>query len=335
MRVSLRQIAEKTGDSMNTISRVLRDESGVKAETKSHIRQVAKELGYIPNKIAESLRLGKTNTIGIVSADSSNPFFSEVILGIEEQARAQHYHILLINTEEDPARELEAIQVLIGRQVDGLLMMPVYGERDSKNVAFLRQLTIPFILVGRWLPGLEDHAVLTADYEMAKEITSLFLANGHKDIVHLSGPSYISSTHDRIRGYRAAFEDAGVPISDRHIVGTKGHLEDGRLQINTLIRKEIHFSAVFAFNDLVAIGALRALKENGLRVPKDVEVMGFDDLDYSQYLYSSLSTVRIPKQQLGRLAFEELYRHIQTNGIPFQKKILESRIMLRETTLLE
>jgi len=335
MRVSLRQIAEKTGYSMNTVSRVLRDKSDVKAETKLHIRQVALEMGYIPNKIAKSLRLGKTSTIGIISADSSNPFFSEVILGIEERARSLGYHILLVNTEEDATRELEAIKDLIARRVDGLLLMPVCGEQDKNNVEFLRKLPIPFVLVGRWLPGLEDHAVLTDEYEKAREITSLFLSNGHRNIIHLSGPSYVSSTHDRIRGFRDAMQASQIAISDQSVIGTKGHLEDGRLQINSLIREKVPFTAIFAFNDLVAIGALRALKENGLRVPKDVEVMGFDDLDSSQYLYLSLSTVRIPKQLLGRVAFEELYEHIQRDSAPYQRRIVESRIMLRETTLFE
>ena len=202
MRVSLRQIAEKTGYSMNTVSRVLRDESDVKAETKLYIRQVAQQMGYIPNKIATSLRLGKTSTVGIISTDSSNPFFSELILGIEEQARSRGFHILLVNTEEDAERELEAISDLIARRVDGLLLMPVCGEKDRNNVESLKKLVVPFVLVGRWLPGLEDHAVLTDEYEKSREITSLFLSNGHRNIIHLSGPPYVSSTHDRVRGFQ-------------------------------------------------------------------------------------------------------------------------------------
>ncbi|MGA2547217.1 MAG: LacI family DNA-binding transcriptional regulator [Rectinemataceae bacterium] len=333
MQVSLRKLADRSGFSINTVSRALRDESDVKPETKRSIRQLAEELGYIPNKVAKSLRLGKTNTIGVVSADSSNPFFAEVILGIEDAARAQHYHILLVNTEEDPTREREAIDVLIGRQVDGLLLMPVCGEQS--NTDYLKSLNLPFLLVGRWLPGLEDHAVLTDEYEKAKEITTLFLANGHKDILHLAGPSFVSSSHDRVRGYRDALLNAGVPVREQLIVETDGHTEDGHRQINALVRREISFSAVFAFNDLVAIGALRALKETGLRVPKDVEIIGFDDLDYSRYLYLSLSSVNIPKQQLGRAAFDGLHEHMQNNNFPYAKRTLESRIMLRETTLLE
>jgi LacI family transcriptional regulator len=323
MSVSLKEIAERSGYSVNTVSRALRDEDDVKPETKAAIQAIAQELKYIPNRVATS----------VVSADSSNPFFAEVIRGIEEAARSASYHILLVNTEEDPLREREAIEVLVGRQVDGLLLMPVCGAKS--NVEYLKKLTIPLILVGRWLPGLEEHAILSDEYEMAREVTRLFIANGHRDILHLSGPEAVSSTPDRIRGYRDALEAAGIPFRGELVVGTGGHIEDGHSAINSALRREGRFSAVFAFNDLVAIGALRALKEAGLRVPRDVEVMGFDDLDYSRYLYCSLSSVRMPKQELGRASFEELFGHIQDPEKAYERRVLESRIMLRETTLFE
>ena len=333
MHVSLKELAELSGYSINTVSRALRGEADVRPETKEAIQRLAREKGYIPNTLAKSLRLGKTNTIGVISADSSNPFFSEVIVGIEEAARASDYHILLANTEESPAREREAMEVLVSRQVDGLLLMPVCGERS--NAEYLRSLHLPFLLIGRWLPGLEDHSILTDEYEKSREITSFFIAGGHRDIVCLVGPSFVSSSSDRLRGYRDAFARAGLPVNEDLIVETNGHTEDGHRLINVLARREIPFSAVFAFNDLVALGALRALKEMGLRVPDDVEVMGFDDLDYSRYLHLSLSSVRIPKQELGRMAFRDLFLHMEEPAAPYRQRMLESRIMLRETTRSE
>jgi LacI family transcriptional regulator len=333
MSVSLKQLAIESGFSINTVSRALRDESDVKLETKEKIQALAKELGYVNNGVAKSLRTGKTNIIGVISADSSNPFFAEVILGIEASARSHGYHILLINTEESPVREREAIDLLVGRQVDGLLIMPVCGKHS--NVEYIKALDIPYIIVGRWLPGIEDHSVMSDEYEKAKEVTSLFLANGHKDILHLAGPAYVSSSMDRMRGYRDAHAAAHVSVKEELIVETDGHTEDGHRQINSLIRKERSFTAVIAFNDLVALGAMRALKEAGIRVPKDVEVMGFDDLDYSRYLYLGLSSVRIPKKSMGRAAFETLREHMLNTNVLYNRKTLESRIMLRETTLFE
>ena len=329
----MKAIAQKSGFSINTVSRALRDEDNVRPETKAAIKAIAKEMKYIPNRVATSLRLGTTNTIGVVSADSANPFFAEVIAGIEKAAHARNYHILLSNSDQDPVRELESMEVLVGRQVDGLLLMPVCGE--GNNSEYLKSLPIPYILVGRWLPGHEDHSILSDEYEKAKEITSLFAKNGHREILHLSGPASVSSSADRERGYRDALEAAGIPLREDLIVRTEGHIEDGHREINALIRKELTFTAVFAFNDLVAIGALRALKEAGFHVPKDVEVMGYDDLDFSRYLQLSLSSVSIPKQRLGYESFEELYRHIKCAGASYERREIESRIMLRETTLLE
>lgn len=333
MKTSLKELARKSGYSINTVSRALRDASDVKEGTKLLIQRLASETGYVPNRLAKNLRLGKTNTIGVVSADSSNPFFAEVILGIEDAARACNYHILLVNTEDSCAAERDAIDTLVERQVDGLLIMPRFG--DESNIAQIRLLNLPFILVGRRLPGLEDHCVLSDEFEKSKEVTALFLANGHRNILHLAGPSYVSSTMDRIEGYRAAFLDAGIPVREDLIVSTDGHADVAMLRMKELVKDSLPFTALFAFNDLVAIGAMRALKEEGYRVPRDVEVIGFDDLDNSRYLYNSLSSVHIQKKLLGRAAFETLLGHMDNPSRAYAKKTIESRLILRETTTFE
>ncbi len=331
MAVLLKQLAAASGYSINTVSRALRDKDDVSPETKKKIRALAAELGYVNNSVAKSLRTGKTNTIGIISADSSNPFFAEVIMGIENAARASGYHILLTNTEESIEREREAISVLLGKQVDGLLLMPVLQQHNNGD--YIKSLDVPYIIVGRWLPGLEDHSVMSDEYEKAKEVVLYFLKNGHRDILHLAGPSCVSSSVDRLKGYRDAYAEALVPIQEDLIIETKGHLEDGYHEVSALIRNERKISAIFAFNDLVAVGALRALKESGLKVPKEVEVIGFDDLNFSKYLHLSLSSVSIPKKTLGTLAFKALLDHIENPQAPYNKKTVASRIVFRETTL--
>ncbi len=331
MAVLLKQLAAASGYSINTVSRALRDKADVSPQTKEKIRALASELGYVNNSVAKSLRTGKTNIIGVISADSSNPFFAEVIMGIENAARASGYHILLTNTEESPEREREAVSVLIGKQVDGLLLMPVLQQNN--NSEYLKSLNVPYIIVGRWLPGLEDHSVMSDEYEKAKQVVLYFLKNGHKDILHLAGPPCVSSSVDRLKGYRDAHTETHTPIQEDLIVETKGHLEDGYREVSSLIRNERNISAIFAFNDLVAVGALRALRESGLKVPKEVEVIGFDDLNFSKFLHFSLSSVSIPKKTMGNLAFRTLLGHIENPEAPYGKKIVESRIVYRETTL--
>jgi len=331
MAVLLKQLAAASGYSINTVSRALRDKADVSPQTKEKIRALASELGYVNNSVAKSLRTGKTNIIGVISADSSNPFFAEVIMGIENAARASGYHILLTNTEESPEREREAVNVLIGKQVDGLLLMPVLQQNN--NSEYLKSLNVPYIIVGRWLPGLEEHSVMSDEYEKAKQVVLYFLKNGHKDILHLAGPPCVSSSVDRLRGYRDAHTETHTPIQEDLIVETKGHLEDGYREVSSLIRNERNISAIFAFNDLVAVGALRALRESGIMVPKEVEVIGFDDLNFSKFLHFSLSSVSIAKKPMGNLAFRTLLGHIENPEAPYGKKIVESRIVYRETTL--
>lgn len=326
----MKQLAAASGYSINTVSRALRDKDDVSPETKKKIRALAAEMGYVNNSVAKSLRTGKTNTIGVISADSSNPFFAEVIMGIENEARASGYHILLTNTEESPEQEREAISVLLGKQVDGLLLMPVLQQ--SSNSDYIKSLDVPYIVVGRWLPGLEDHSVMSDEYEKAKEVVSYFLKNGHRNILHLAGPSFVSSSVDRLKGYRDAHTETHVPIQEDLIIETRGHLEDGYREVSSLIRNERTISAIFAFNDLVAVGALRALKESGIKVPREVEVIGFDDLDFSKFLHLSLSSVSIPKKTMGNLAFRILLDHIENPDTPYSKNIVASRIVLRETT---
>jgi LacI family transcriptional regulator len=331
MAVLLKQLAAASGYSINTVSRALRDKADVSPQTKEKIRALASELGYVNNSVAKSLITGKTNIIGVISADSSNPFFAEVIMGIENAARASGYHILLTNTEESPEREREAVNVLIGKQVDGLLLMPVLQQNN--NSEYLKSLNVPYIIVGRWLPGLEEHSVMSDEYEKAKQVVLYFLKNGHKDILHLAGPPCVSSSVDRLRGYRDAHTETHTPIQEDLIVETKGHLEDGYREVSSLIRNERNISAIFAFNDLVAVGALRALRESGIKVPKEVEVIGFDDLNFSKFLHFSLSSVSIAKKTMGNLAFRTLLGHIENPEAPYGKKIVESRIVYRETTL--
>jgi len=331
MAILLKQLAMASGYSINTVSRALRDKDDVSPETKKKIQALAAELGYVNNSVAKSLRTGKTNIIGVISADSSNPFFAEVIMGIENAARSSGYHILLTNTEESPDREREAISVLLGKQVDGLLLMPVLQKNSTSE--YIKSLNVPYIVVGRWLSGLEDHSVMSDEYEKAKQVALYFLKNGHRDILHLAGPSCVSSSVDRLRGYRDAHAEAKAPIQEELIVETNGHIEDGYREVSSLIRNERHFSAIFAFNDLVALGALRALKESGIKVPREVEIIGFDDLNFAKYLHLSLSSVSIPKKTMGNLAFRTLLDHIENPDTPYSKKSVESRIVFRETTI--
>ena len=330
MKIKLKDIAKKTGFSINTVSRALHDDSKISSNTRSIIHAVSKELGYIPNVVAGSMRSNRTNIIGVVSADSSNPFFAEVLLGIEDTARKNNFHILLMNTEEKAENEREAIVLLRGRQVDGLIVIPVFD--NVENRLMYQKLKIPYIFAGRRIDGIMDHSILHNDIQGSQEVIEHLIGNGHRKILYLSGPENISNTVDRLEGIKKAYNKAGLNIDQSLIIPTEGHINGGYSSLNEVINKGLDFTAVACFNDLLAMGALKSLYENGLNVPKDIEVVGFDNLYMAQFMQPRLTTVTVPKYKLGQLAVEELLVHIENGDKPFKAKYLDSRLIFRETT---
>lgn len=331
MKVKLSDIAEATGFSVNTVSRALRGDKRISERTRTIIAKMASELGYIPNAVAGAMRSKRTNIIGVVSADSSNPFFAEVILGIEDTARQNNYHILLINTEENGAAEMEAVALFRGRQVDGLIVIPVFGNDGTK--ALYECLDLPFIFAGRRIEGLENHSILHGDREGSRLVFDYLLERGHRRILYLAGPDYVSNSLDRRRGMIDAFAEQDLPIVSELMVETAGHLHDGYVVTNQILNRDTNFSAVACFNDMVAMGCLKSLHENGYSVPGDIEVFGYDNLCMAQYMQPRLSTVDVPKTSLGQRAVNELIRHINEEGYPYETINMNPRLIFRETTV--
>lgn len=330
MAVKLSTISNITGFSINTVSRALRGGKGLSAKTCSTIQNVAKELNYVPNYVAGSMRRSKTHTIGVISADSSNPFFAEVILGIEETAKKYGYHILLMNTEEKAENEQDAIRVFQARQVDGLISIPLYDNQKTRELYI--NFPQPYLFVGRTVLKLEEHSILFDDAQITEKLTQEFLSAGHRDILYLTGPSVVSNSCDRLSGYSIAFKNFGIPVNRDLIFKTQGHIDDGYGVINRVLKQQIKFSAVICFNDLVAMGVLKALHEHGLRVPDDIEVAGCDNLYIAQYMQPRLTTIEVPKYRLGEVAVLELLEHIKDKNRPYNIVNLDSRIIFREST---
>ena len=330
MKVKLADISTKTGFSINTVSRALRGDSRISDDTGSLIRKTAEELGYIRNHVAGSMRSSRTNTIGIVSADSSNPFFAEVLLGIEDTARKLNFHILLINTEEQGENEYEAVKLLLGRQVDGLIIIPVFD--NAVNRKMYESLPVPFVFAGRRVEGLEKHSILHGDAEGSRDVFRYLLDKGHSNILYLAGPGSISNTVDRLRGMHDAFDERNTPVNKDLIIETRGHIDDGYSSVNHALNKGVAFTAIACFNDLVAMGVLKSLHENSLDVPGDIEVFGYDNLNMAQYMQPRLSSVDVPKAKLGQAAVEELINHIENSNQLYSTINMQPRLVFRETT---
>ena len=331
MSIRLKDIAEATGFSINTVSRVMRSDKRISEETTRLIQAKAEEMGYIPNTVAASMRSNQSKMIGVVSADSGNPFFSEVVRGIEEAAVKAGYHILLASTEESLKRETDLIHMFLTRKVDGIIAMPVY-DNSPAHLQLYRELRIPFIFFGRRLEGLEHHSILHDDVGGQCKVMEHMLSNGHRKILYIAGPKKVSNTADRLHGVHLAYEQAGLEVESDYIVEASGHIEDGYYLTNQALSRGLGFTAVACFNDMLAMGALKSLYENNLKVPQDIEVFGYDNLYMSQFMQPSLSTVDVPKFRLGYVAMETLLAHIRDPEMEYETGNFPTRLVYRETT---
>ncbi len=327
MSVLLKDVAEKTGFSINTVSRALRGDRKISEQTRTVICDAAERMGYVRNSVAALMRKGKSNEIGIISGDSSNPFFAEVVRGIEDTAKQYGYRILLLNTDESPDREADYIKMFVSMKVAGILIVPVFHDMDCQRI--YRNLSLPYYFIGRHVDGICGHSILHSDFESQYKVVQHLIDKGHTRILYIAGPGNISNTIDRLNGYLKALDDNGIERDPELVINTNGHIEDGYAGVNRALYRSLSFSAVACFNDLVAMGAMKSLAENDYKVPEDIEVFGFDNLYISQFMQPSLSTVDVPKFALGKTAVETLLRHIENKELAYEDIELDTRLIFR------
>lgn len=307
--VTLKDIAETTGYSVNTISRALRGKDDIAGETRDKIKQVARELGYINNTIASSLRLGYTNTIAVILSDVSNPHFSIMMKEIEAHARQLNYFSFLINTDENEELEREAIQSALNKNVDGIILCPT--QKSTDNIAYLNATGVPFVLIGRHFKDMPADAVICNDKLGGYQATKCLLEQGHRDILMLQGPSYISSAEERRAGYLQALEEFNVPVR-RELICEVSITEHGcGAALSRLDEEGIRYSAVFAFNDLLAWEAWDYQLKAGRRVPEDCSIIGFDHIQSRLVLPFRLSSICSYKGRMSTTAVELLARRMR------------------------
>ncbi len=300
-RVTMEDIAERADVSINTVSRALNDKPDVNDQTKKEILQIADELNYQPNRFAQGLRASKTSTLGVIVADIMNPFFSALLKGVEKAAREEGYSIIVQDTDEKYENEQSAIQTTLAEQVDGLLITPV--QTNKQTIIDLKQSGLPFVLLGRHFNDLDTHYVVTDDVEGAYSAVNYLIDHGHESIGLVNGPPYISSSQERHKGYRRSMEEHGLPVNDAFIFKDTVTMEEGYDTGKKLISISPRPSAVLCYSDFVAMGVIKAARDTGLSIPEDLAVVGYDDISFATCLEVPLTTVRIPKKELGRKAF--------------------------------
>ncbi|MCS7175568.1 LacI family DNA-binding transcriptional regulator [Pseudothermotoga sp.] len=324
--VTIRDIAEEAGVSINTVSRALNNKPDVSQETKRKILEIARRLGYIRNSDAVSFRKGMTRTIGVVFEDSSNPFYAEVFKGIEVSARKYGYQVILMNTERDYINEIQAVDTLLQKRVDGIIISPT--QFDSKDIEQLAKLNYPFVILGVHFEGNNLDEVYSNDFKGGYLATKHLLEKGRKKILMLNAYMYKSVAQMRYQGYLQALSEYG--LQPYLMVEIEEGYESAFAKIMEL--KDIDFDAVFCFNDVFAIAILKAFRLLGKSVPRDVSVVGYDDISYAEFVQPPLTTVKIDKFLEGIVAFEMLYEKILGMRTEPKQVILDVELVVREST---
>lgn len=327
-QVTLRDIAEATGVTINTVSHALKDKPDISVETKQRIRLVAEEMGYVGNALAGSMRTGCTRMIALILGDIANPNFAVVAYDAERTARKAGYHTILYNTEENPELELQAIRSALAQKADGLIICPT--QQSRRNLNYLKRCGVPFVLVGRCFDG-EDLPGTVMDDETGGLLATRHLLNaGHKRIVLLEGPDYISSAAQRRRGYERALHEANVPLDPALICPVEVSTGGCSRAIDSLFARHIAFSAVFAFSDLLALEAVSALNRHGLQVPRDISMVGFDNIAARFPVPQPLCSVSATDDaSMAEHAMLQLLALL--NGKPQCKKVLPVSLALRDS----
>jgi len=326
----MRDVAERADVSVTTVSHVVNETRHVSDELRARVQEAMDALGYRPNRLARSLRCGETHTIGVIVPDISNPFFAEVARGIEDTSFARRYSVILCNSDGDLEKELFYTGVLTSKQVDGILF--VAAGMSTGRIRKLQEERVPVVVVDREIPDVSVDEVLIDNIRGGGAVTRHMIELGHRRIGCITGPSDLTPSAERVTGYCRALQEAGLPVDEEIILRGDFRYEGGYRAGRQLLGRDDTPSAVFACNDLMAVGVLRAAREMGYRVPADLSVAGFDDVRLASFASPALTTVAQPKYDMGVLATELLLGRMEDHDRPPRHRLLETRLIVRRST---
>lgn len=312
-QTTLKLIAERLGVSATTVSRTLSGQASryrISKQTESAVNQLAKEFNFVPNHLARGLRLKKTLTIGLVIPDISNPFFAGIAHEVTLGTRKHGYSVILCDSQEDTTLEAQSVALLTSRHVEGIVLCPV--GLSSEHLSRFGQHNLPIVLVDRYFPDLPLPYVGSDNLTGAKDATRFLIESGHRRIACLQGLRGTSPNEFRLRGYKEALEEHQLPVDAALIVGDSFGEQSGYIETKLLLRTRKDVTAILTFSNLIALGALRALAEEKLRIPDDISIIAFDDQPYAAYLGTPMTTVAQPFSEMGEVAVKLLFDQIQS-----------------------
>jgi len=327
--VSIKDIARVAKVSHSTVSRALHNSPLVNRETAERIRRIAEEMGYRPSAVARSLVTRKSKTIGVVVTTIADPFIAEVVSGIEEVANDHGYSVFLANSNADPDREIKVVHSFHERRVDGILVTA--SRVGALYMDHLSEMKVPIVLINNQHPGEFVHSVMIDNVTASRAATEHLIQLGHRRIAYIGDQFGYQSDTERFAGYRQALERAGLTFQPELVVHGDGKPEGGMRAMERLLALAPPPTAVFCYNDMTALGALRVARMKGFRVPEDISLVGFDDLFIASYTEPPLTTIRQPKRQMGRQAMALLLQLLK-GGDSQQTIWVQGELIVRAST---
>jgi DNA-binding LacI/PurR family transcriptional regulator len=335
MAITIKDVAKQAGVSHSTVSRALHGSSLISDETVERIRQIAVEMGYFPSAAARSLKTNRSHALGVIVSAIDDPFFSEILQGIEEIAQGQGYSMLMAASQRDPERERAIVQDMRERHVDGLILCSASFSAEQRRK--LLEYGIPIVMVNNQAAEEYRYSIYHDDVDGSRQVTRHLIELGHKRIAYLGNSLSGRTTLDRLTGFRHEMEVAGLVIPDEYILEVPGGgPEDGFNASNQILDMPERPTALFCFNDMLAIGVLQGLHSAGFSVPGDFSVVGFDNIVFSAYTNPTLTTLEQPKRYIGAEAARlilGLLDRIEDKEAPDQEiQKLKGRLLVRQST---
>jgi len=324
-------VARCAGVGISTVSRALNNSGYVAEETRQKVLEAVAYYNYQPNSVAKSLVQKSTKLVGVIISDILNPFYSQLVRAIEGMFDCYGYSVILCNTDESVDKERKYLKILQSKQVDGIIMAGGrgIGEKYNKHL-FAAAAEAPMVLANEYIEHEDIWCVYCDKEKGARDMTNYLIELGHRDIVHIAGYPDYKPTHDRLNGFRRAMIENGIPVGDENVIYSDYHPAGGRRAARELLRRNKMPTAVFASNDLMAIGVIKEFRENGVSVPKDMAVVGSDDISFNELITPELTTICHNVCELGQSSSSTLIKLIRGEQTP-RKKIIDTRLVIRQS----
>jgi len=327
---TLKDVARVAGVSIATVSRVLNGHEYVSDETRHKVLSTVEELGYRPSQLAISLRTGKSRVFGLIISDIGNPYFASVVRGIEDIAYNNGYSIILCNSDEDPEKEELYINVFLDSSVSGAIV--ACAREDSVCSKKLLDGSIPVVAMDRRISNLDVDTVVTNNVKGAYDAVTHLIEQGHRRIGYIGGPVHTTTGKERWEGYKKALMDHGVELDPELVKVGNFKQQSGQEAARELLNEEGRPSALFTANNLMTLGALNAIHEEGLKIPEQIAIVGFDDLPWAQSLDPPLTAVQQSAYELGRTAADLLIKRINKPKRPITNVTLDTNLIVRKSS---